>query len=99
MDKQPYKWMTFQDEKIILTIKAVPNSSKNMIIDEGEFLKIKITAPAVDNKANTFLVEYIAKLLKVPKTSIEIKSGMTSKLKRIMLPKNICIEDVTKLVE
>ena len=86
MREQPYKWMTIKDERIIVTVKVVPNSSKNSISCEKELLKIKLTAPPVDNKANKALIEYLSKLLKVPKTSIEIKSGETSKNKRIELP-------------
>ena len=88
MSEQPYKWMTVKEDKVIIDVKVVPNSSKNSISDEGEFLKIKLTAPPVDNKANKALIEYLSKLLKTPKTSIELKSGATSKNKRFELPIN-----------
>ena len=86
MNKQPYKWMTIKDNKVIIEVKVVPNSSKNFISNEGEFLKVKLTAPPVDNKANKALIEYLSKLLKIPKTSIVLQSGATSKNKRIELP-------------
>ena len=71
---------------IILKIKAVPNSSKNEIcglIDDT--LKVKIKAPAVENKANEELVKFFAKLLKVPKSSVLLKSGATSKIKSLFI--------------
>ena len=78
--------MTIKENKIIIEVKVVPNSSRNSVTNEGEFLKIKLTAPPVDNKANKSLIEYLSKLLKIPKTSIIIKSGETSKNKKLELP-------------
>ena len=58
---------------------------------------LKIKAPAVENKANDELVKFFAKLLKVPKTSVMLKSGATSKIKSLYISgctidkiKNIC---------
>ena len=70
---------------IIVRLKIVPNSSKNDIILEDEFIKIKITAQPIENKANKALVEYLSKTFKVPKTNIEILKGDTSKDKTISI--------------
>ena len=87
-----------KENGLLLKIKAVPNSSKNEIC--GIFdnsLKIKIKAPALENKANEELIKFLSKLLKVPKYNISIKSGDTSKLKNIYIEncsidkfKNVC---------
>ena len=66
-------------------LKIVPNSSKNDIILENEFIKIKITAQPIENKANKALIEYLSKTFKTPKTSIEILKGDTSKDKTIFI--------------
>ena len=89
MIEQPYKWMTLKEDKIIIDVKVVPNSSKNSVSTEGDFLKIKITAPPVDNKANKALIDYLSKLLKISKSSITLLSGETSKHKRFELPKSV----------
>ena len=69
-----------------MNIKAVPNSSKNEICGVMESaLKVKIKAPAVENKANLELVKYFSKLLKVPKSSISLVSGSTSKIKSLYI--------------
>ena len=61
---------------VVVRVKAVPNSSKNEVCGLYEdALKIKIKAPAVENKANEELVKFISKLLKVPKSSISFKNG------------------------
>ena len=73
---------------IIVRLKIVPNSSKNDIILEDEFIKIKITAQPIENKANKALVEYLSKTFKVPKTNIEILKGDTSKDKTISIMVN-----------
>ena len=70
---------------LIIKIKIIPNSSKNDIIIEDEFLKVKVTAQPVENKANKALVEFLSKQLKIPKTCIEIVKGETSKEKVILL--------------
>ena len=72
------------DEGLIIRLKIVPNSSKNDIILEEDFIKVKITAQPIENKANKALVEYMSKIFKIPKTSIEILKGDTSKEKTLL---------------
>ena len=93
---------TFYNEKdgnLTIKIKAVPNSSKNEICGiYDNALKVKIKAPAVENKANEELVKYFSKQLKLPKSTICLKSGNTSKLKLLYIEnctidkfKDICV--------
>lgn len=70
---------------LIIRIKIVPNSSKNDIILEDEFIKVKVTAQPIENKANKALIEFLSKKFKIPKTSIQIVKGDTSKEKTIAL--------------
>ena len=71
---------------IILKILVQPRSSKNMIAGQhGDALKIKLTAPPVDGAANKMCVQQLAKWLKIPKSSIEIISGHSSRIKRLLL--------------
>lgn len=73
------------EQGVFLTIKIVPNSSKNDIIVDEDCVKIKVTAQPVENKANKALIELLSKRLKVPKTKIEITKGLTSKEKTVLL--------------
>lgn len=73
------------DNGILISFKISPNASKNEIIKTDEGIKIKITAQPIDNKANKALVEYLSKQFKIPKTSIEIVKGHTSKEKTLLL--------------
>ena len=70
---------------LIIKVKIVPNSSKNDIVLEEEFIKIKVTAQPIENKANKALIEFLSKTFKIPKTSIEILKGETSKEKTLLL--------------
>ena len=71
------------DEGILVNLKIVPNTSKNGIVLEDEFVKVKITAQPIEGKANKALVEFLSKEFKVPKTSIEIVKGETTKEKTV----------------
>ncbi len=70
---------------IVITLKISPNASKNEIIKSEEGLKVKITAQPIDGKANKALIEYLSKQLKIPKSSIEILKGETSKEKTLLI--------------
>ena len=70
---------------LIIRLKIVPNSSRNELIIEDDFLKLKVTAQPIDNKANKALVEFLAKQFKIPKSYIEIIKGNTSKEKTILI--------------
>ena len=71
------------EEGIIATVRIVPNSSQNDIIFENEYTKVKVTAQPIENKANKALIEFLAKRCKLPKTSVEIIKGETSKDKTL----------------
>ena len=76
------------DEGIIVELKVVPNSSKNGFVlpDSPEQpVKLKVTAQPIENKANKAVIEYLSKYFKVPKTSIVVLRGETSKEKTILL--------------
>lgn len=74
-----------KENGILLRLKISPNSSKTQIIKDGEILKLKITAQPIEGKANKAVIEFLSKQLKVPKTSIEIIKGDTSKEKTIFI--------------
>ena len=75
-------------EGILVNIKIVPNSSKNDIVLENEFVKVKITAQPIEGKANKALLEFLSKKFKIPKTSIEIVKGETNKEKTLLFKTN-----------
>ena len=71
------------DSGVVLKIRIIPSASKSQIIITSDMIKIKVTAPPVENKANKALIEYLSKCFKIPKTSISIVKGETSKDKTL----------------
>jgi hypothetical protein len=69
---------------VTFSIKVHPRAKKNAITGEtGDALKLSITSPPVDGKANAACIEFFASLLKVPRSSVTIASGETSRTKVI----------------
>jgi hypothetical protein len=68
------------------TVRVVPRASKSEIVGEynGAF-KIRIASPPVDGAANTELIRLLAKAFHVPRNSVEISLGQTSKIKKIRI--------------
>jgi uncharacterized protein (TIGR00251 family) len=65
-------------------VKVHPRARKNAITGEvGDALKVALTAPPVDGKANAACIEFFAKLLNVPRSSVTIASGQSSRDKVI----------------
>lgn len=63
-----------------------PRSSRNSIVGmHGDSLKIALTAPPVDGKANAALREFMADCAGLPKASVEIVSGLTGRRKSVLL--------------
>ncbi|MGA8539463.1 MAG: DUF167 domain-containing protein [Terriglobales bacterium] len=65
-------------------VKVHPRAKKNAITGKvGDALKLALTAPPVDGKANEASIDFFAKLLKVPRSSVTIAAGQTSRNKVI----------------
>ena len=75
-------------------VKVHPRAKKNAITGEvGDALKLALTAPPVDGKANEACIDFFAKLLKVPRSSVTIAAGQTSRNKVIRVA-GLSAEDV-----
>ena len=71
---------------ISFQVKVHPRTRKNGITGTlGEALKLSLTAPPVEGRANEACIEFFARLLKVPRSSITIASGQSSRLKVIRI--------------
>jgi uncharacterized protein len=63
-------------------VKVHPRAKKTAITGEvGDALKLAVTAPPADGKANEACIDFFAKLLKVPRSSVTIAAGLTSRKK------------------
>jgi len=66
------------------SVRVHPRAKKNAITGElGEALKVSLTSPPIEGRANEACIEFFAKLLKVPRSSVTIASGQSSRNKVI----------------
>jgi len=71
---------------IAFAVKVHPRARKNAITGTaGDALKLSLTAPPVDGKANQAVIEFFAGIFKIPRSSVTIASGETSRLKVIRI--------------
>ena len=69
---------------VSFAVKVHPRAKKDSITGElGDALKVSLTAPPIEGRANQACVEFFANLLKVPRSSVTIASGQTSRNKVI----------------
>lgn len=76
-----------KNEVFRFKIKVVANSKLNLIDFCDEYIKVKITARAVEGKANKAIIEFLAKTLKISKSKISILVGEKSSIKTIQIIK------------
>ncbi|HZR29543.1 MAG TPA: DUF167 domain-containing protein [Terriglobales bacterium] len=71
---------------ITFAVKVHPRSKCDAITGElDDALKLALKAPPVEGRANEACIEFFAKLLKVPRSSVTIASGATSRLKVVRI--------------
>ncbi len=70
-----------------LAIRVTPRASRNEIagiLSDGT-VKIRLTSPPVEGKANAALIEFLADVLRVPRSGIEIVAGITGRDKLVSI--------------
>jgi uncharacterized protein (TIGR00251 family) len=69
---------------VVFAVRVQPRASKNEVagLMDGA-LKIRLQAPAVEDRANLALCEFLAELLKRPKAAVRILAGERSRTKRV----------------
>lgn len=69
-----------------ILVKVQPGAKKSELCGISEdMLKIRLAAPAVDNKANQALVEFVAEKLQIRKNKISLTSGEKSRKKKLFI--------------
>lgn len=76
--------ITQRENAVTFLVRLQPRASRDEIVGEHQdALKIRLTAPPVDDRANRALRELLAARLKVPLTAVRIASGEHSRTKRL----------------
>lgn len=73
-----------KDDVVTFGVRVHPRAKKDAITGElGDALKVSLTAPPIDGRANEACIEFFARLLKVPRSSVTMASGLSSRNKVI----------------
>ncbi len=84
----------------IVKIYLQPKSSKNEIVGPyRDGIKVKVTAPPMEGKANEALIRFLAKALGIPQSQIEILKGHHSREKTLRISGNVDQELLKKYLE
>lgn len=77
---------TQHPDGITFAVRVTPRASRDAI--EGEYqgaLKVRLTAPPIDSRANDALRKFLAGNLKVPASAVKIIAGEKSRTKRVLV--------------
>lgn len=83
---------------VTLPVKVQPRASKDEVsgVLDGA-LKVRLRAPALENRANEALIEFLAAVLKTSKSAVRIQSGEHSRAKRVEI-RGVTREQILALV-
>jgi len=77
-------WFSYNagGRRLTLNLHVQPGARRSEIVGlHGSALKIKVAAPAVDNKANAALTEFLSETLGIPKSAVAISHGAAGRRK------------------
>jgi uncharacterized protein (TIGR00251 family) len=88
-----------KDGTLLLTVYIQPRASRALLAGlHNGALKLSITAPPVEGKANRAVVKYISRLFNLPPKAVSIMSGHQSRTKRLTV-KNISLTAAQDLLQ
>ena len=71
---------------VTFAVKVHPRARKNAMTGVvGDALKLSLTAPPVEGRANQAVIEFFAELFEIPRSSVTIASGETSRNKTVRI--------------
>ena len=87
------------DGAVVFSVRVQPRASRNAM--EGEWqgaLKVRLTAPPVDDKANAALCAFLAEQLNIPRSAVRILAGERSRTKRVEV-RGVKVEQIRTLAK
>lgn len=64
---------------MIIKVRVVPNAKQERLVRQADLLKVYLTAPAQEGRANQALIDFLAETFRVKKRQIIIRQGLTSR--------------------
>jgi len=93
-------WLKQTPTGIALNIHCQPGTKQTKVVGLHDgCLKISLQAPAIENKANEFLLAWLSKQLKIPQKQIQFLSGQNSRKKRIEIWGSITPDQVVQILK
>ena len=87
-----------KDGAVLFKVLVQPRASRSELVGiHGDCLKIRVTSPPVENKANKKVCEFLSKLMGVGKRQVEIVEGQKSKIKKVRITDSTLEEVKNKL--
>lgn len=79
-------WYSRQDNIVTVSIYVQPNAKNNVVVGlYGDALKIKLATPPIEGRANEALIKFLAQIFEIPKSSIRLTRGHTSRHKVLQI--------------
>ncbi|HYQ71179.1 MAG TPA: DUF167 family protein [Gammaproteobacteria bacterium] len=79
-------WHQWDGEDLVLSVHIQPRASTDALDGtHGERLKIRLTAPPVEGRANSHLIRFLAKHFGVPRRQVQLVSGEHGRAKRVRI--------------
>lgn len=84
-----------------LPVRVIPRASRNEIVEvlSDQTVKIRLTAPPVEGKANQELIKFLSDILDTPKSKIEIVAGTTGRDKLVSILDMKTVEVQKKILQ
>jgi uncharacterized protein (TIGR00251 family) len=71
---------------VLLRLRVQPRASRDEVVGlHGDAVRIRLRAPPVDGAANEALVRFLSEQLQVPRSTVQLTSGQTSRSKVVMI--------------
>lgn len=84
-----YNW---QGANLLLRVYLQPRASCDEITGpHGDALKIRITAPPIEGRANQHLRKFLARQFGVPPSRVELQKGQSSRIKQWLIHQPTCL--------
>jgi uncharacterized protein (TIGR00251 family) len=79
-------WFRWDGPDLVLQVQVQPRASRAAVAGViGDYLKIRLTAPPLEGRANTELIALLARLFDVPRSQITLLRGETSRRKLLRI--------------
>lgn len=79
-------WIEARSDGVVVALHVQPGARRTAIVGpHGDRLKIAVSSPPADGRANTALMEFLAERLAVPKSCLRLLSGASSREKRVAI--------------